>query len=364
MNRFLWIAEHLYTIILHLSPKPFRLEFADEMKTVFGEATEGAAECGWVALLACLVREIRDGSALVLQEGWVELHHRIHGGMRKQFDPDLSSQPVNQGSRTMTESDRFLQIFREDRRLASIAAMPPLLFGLGVAIDSLIRGGPWNTVPTWRLWLSVGAGLFPMLIIAVVGLYAVSRRMPIWGLTWIGSGYMGLLLLVKTASEELADVGRYIVSQSADIVLVVIVLVAGLVLLGYASARGWRQAGLFSIGMSTVFCLSLYLSVTSAPFYRHDLALISAPIGLLLALLTYGYLIGSDRIRALSFISVAVINLSPVLITNHVWRDWLQRENRPSMAIPLMVLLVVSLASGPVMGALLNPLTKIINRAS
>lgn len=264
----------------------------------------------------------------------------------------------------MTESDRFREAFREDRRLAFIAAMPPLLFGLGVAADSLIRGGPWDTVPTWRLLLGIGVGLFPMSIIAVVGLYALSKRKPTWGLTWIGSGYMGLLLLVKTASEELADVGRFMISQSADIVLVVLILAAGLVILGYASARGWRRAGLFSIGMSTVFCLSLYLSVTSAPFYRHDLALISAPIGLLLSLLTYGYLVGSDRTRAISLVGVAVINLSPVLVTNQVWGDWLLRENRPSMTIPLMVLLVVSLACGPVMGAILKPLTKIINRPS
>lgn len=364
MKGFLRVLRFLYTLMLHLYPKGFRLQFADEMAAVFGASIDDASKRSLSALLACVFRELRDGSALVLQEGWGDFQDRMHVSMRLHFDRGQNSQAIDQGSMNMTESDRLWKSFGGDRRLAAAAAMPPLLFGMGVAVDSLIRGGPWNTVPTWRLFLGIGVGLFPMLIIALVGLYALSKRMPVWGLTWIGSGFMGLLLLVKTASEELADIDRYIISQSADIVLVVLILAAGFIILSYASANGWRRAGLFSIGMSTVFCLSLYLSITSAPFYRHDLALISAPVGLLLASLTYGYVIGSERTRILSFLGIAVLNLSPVLITNQVWSDWLQREHRQPVVLPLMVLLILTLVSGPVMGVILSPITKMINRAS
>lgn len=264
----------------------------------------------------------------------------------------------------MSESVRFGKYFEKDRRLAYVAALPPLLFGLGVAADSLIRGGPWNTVPTWRLYLSITVGLFPMLIIAVVGLYALAKRMPDWGLTWIGSGFMGFVLLVKTASEELADVGRFIVSQSVDIILMVVILLAGFVILAYAAMKGWRRAALFSIGMSGVFCLSLYLSVTSAPFYRHDLALFAAPVGFLLSLLTFGYVVGSDRIRVLTFLGVALVNLSPVLVTNQVWRDWLLSEGRPSLSIPLLVLMMAILLCGPAMGLIVDPLRRIFGKPS
>jgi hypothetical protein len=358
------IIHNLYILTLRLYPTGFRLEFEEEMATVFGAAMVEASEQGFPALLACAFRELRDGISRVLGENWDEVQNRFRGYATQMSRGNPLSIGTFKENRTMSESVRFGEYFEKDRRLAYVAALPPLLFGLGVAADSLIRGGPWNTIPTWRLYLSVGVGLFPMLIIAVVGLYALAKRMPDWGLTWIGSGFMGFVLLVKTASEELADVERFIVSQWVDVILMVVILLAGFVILAYAAVKGWRRAALFSIGMSGVFCLSLYLSVTSAPFYRHDLALISAPVGLFLSLLTYGYVVGSDQIRVLTFLGVALINLSPVLVTNQVWNDWLTSENKPSLSLPLLVLTTAILLSGPAMGLILKPLRRILSKPS
>ena len=330
------------------------------MATVFDATLEDASRGGVVRLLVCTFREVLDGVFQGFREQLDEL--KIQVRTTSMHLPGINEMHNGSEELIMSESHLTADQLIKDRRLSVLAALPPLLFGLGVALDSLIRGGPWNTIPRWQLYLSVGVGLIPMLVIAGVGIYALVKRMPAWGLTWIGAGYMGFVLLVKTASEELAEVGRFIVSPMVDIGMVLVILLAGFLMLVVAAVRGWRQAALFSIGMAAVFCLSLYLSVTSAPFYRHDLALLAAPVGTILSLLTYGYLVGSDRIRVLVLLGVAVINLSPVVVTSQVWSEWLSKDGRPSPSLPLLVLLTAVLVSGPAMGIILNPIRKIIQR--
>jgi hypothetical protein len=346
-----------FILSLRLYPRSFRHEFDEEMAAVFNATLEDASKGGAPGLLACALREIRDGPSRVLRERFEAINTSIQS-LGNQFPEYLHLRRRPGEKLIMSEDAPVSKNLGLDRRLVVLAVLPPLLFGLGVALDSLIRGGPWNTIPIWRLYLSVGVGLFPMLIIAAVGLYGLMKRMPDWSLTWIGAGYMGFVLLVKTASEELADVGRFMVSQTVDFILVLAILIAGAVILGFSAIKGWRRAALFSIGMSAVFCLSLYLSVTSAPFYRHDLALIAAPVGLVLSLLTYGFLAGPDRFRALVLLGVGLINLSPILVTNQVWNDWLLNDGRPSLSLPLLVLLTAVLVSGPAMGIILNPVRK------
>jgi hypothetical protein len=360
MRTLIGLLRTLFILSLRLYPRSFRLEFEEEMAAVFNATLEDASRAGALTLLTCAFREVRDGSTRVLREQLEEIRSSIHS-QEIQFPERLHLLTRTEEKLIMLIDAPVTKNLGLDRRTAFFAVLPPLLFGLGVALDSLIRGGPWNTIPRWRLYLSVGVGLIPILIIAVVGLLALAKRMPDWSLTWIGAGYMGFVLLVKTASEELAEVGSFIVSQTIDVILVVAILLAGAVILGYSAIRGWRRAALFSIGMSAVFCLSLYLSVTSAPFYRHDLALIAAPVGLVLSLLIYGFLIGPDRFRVLVLLGVGLINLSPILVTNQVWTEWLSKDGRPSFSLPLLVLLTVVLVSGPAMGIIINPIRKLFD---
>lgn len=356
------LLQALFVLSLRLYPKRFRLEFENEMAAVFACVLDDASQKGILALLNCTFRELRDGWSGVLGENLDEIQNLIQ---RLPFKNSVEFPPQAGFVEKLIMSDDASSIenLGGDRREAVFAVLPPILFGLGVALDSLIRGGPWNTIPTWRLYLSIGVGLFPMLIIAVVGLYALAKRMPDWSLTWVGAGYMGFVLLIKTASEELADVGRFIISPTFDILLALFILLGGILILSFAAMRGWRRAALFSIGMAVVFCLSLFLSVTSAPFYRHDLAVFAAPVGLVLSLLTFAYIKGSDQIRILVLLGVAVIDLSPVLVTNQVWGEWLSNAGRPSLSLPLLALLTAVLASGPAMGFILGALRKYINRS-
>jgi hypothetical protein len=249
-----------------------------------------------------------------------------------------------------------------EKRLATMAALPLLLISLGIAGASLVSGGPFYTISITRFMVSLAILLVPVAAIAIIGLYALYRRMPDWGLTWVGAGYMGFLLLIKTASEELADFGRFITTQTGDVILVSLVLLAGLVLVSVAALRGWQRAGLLSIGLAGMLGLSLFLSVTSAPFYRHDIALMAAPVGLLFAALTYLYIRhpGHSRIIVIAFIGLA--NLGMTYAINSVWQSWVPMQNKPSPLWPLMILLTAALLSGPMLGIFIQPIRRRFRR--
>jgi len=62
------LAANLYTALVRLYPRPFRIEFEEEMQAVFVEAVTAAAEQGSLALLRLCLRELRDWPKLALGE--------------------------------------------------------------------------------------------------------------------------------------------------------------------------------------------------------------------------------------------------------------------------------------------------------
>ena len=252
----------------------------------------------------------------------------------------------------------------EDKRKAIIAALPPLLAGLGVGLLWLIIGGPWNTVPRWRIYLGAAVGLVPFLILGLGGAIALVRRLPDWGYSWAGGAMMGFAMFIKTMAEEGAEVGRqYLISQVGDAALVGVVLLAGFAVLAVAALRGWAQASVVSIGLSTTMWLSLFAAVAGGPFHRYGLAISAIPLGLTAAALTFAYVRGTDTARVAILAALGVLNAGAVLIVNSVWASWLTPQGRPTPLIPLLVLSTGVLIAGPILGLLAKPLRKAFSRA-
>lgn len=251
----------------------------------------------------------------------------------------------------------------DDQRQAVVAALPPLLFGLGIAVASLLRGGPWYAMPAWRLILGVAVGLIPAAVIAGGGLVALVRRLPDWGYTWVGATLMGVLLLAQTMADELAEEGRFLISPVEGPVAGVLILLAVLTALSAAALRGWPQAGLVSIGLSATLGLSLCFAVTAGPFHRHDLALLAGPLGLLSAALIYAYARGSGLARIAVLLGFWLLNAGLVCMANQAWQTWLIARGKPSPAWPLLVLLTGLLLVGPFLALLVWPLRRVLRRA-
>ncbi len=342
----------LYRQVIRLYPSNFRVEFGDEMFLVFKEHILHSAQAGWGALLQAIGRELWAAPGEIGAAYWDLLSPMLRSTT---FLVMLHTPPTTHEPRRLMMADDVHEPWQmKTKREMFIACLPASLLGIGIASTSLIRGGPWYSVPTWRLALSIAVPLIFVLTIAITGLVALFRRIPDWGITWVATGAMGFLLLLETGAEELAEVGKFLISESGDMILMAALLLAGLVLLSLLALRGWHRAGLFSIALSTTLTLALYMSVTAAPFYRHDLAIYAAPMGLAISTLTYLYVHGSKVQRVIMLIALAGINATAPLLLNHAMREWFARQGS-SPTWPLVILLTGLLLSGPLVSLLSKP---------
>jgi hypothetical protein len=247
---------------------------------------------------------------------------------------------------------------RSDCSRSLVAALPPLILSLGILLNALIVGAPWYTVPPWRLYLGIAFELLAAAVIAIGGAVALWRRLPDWGYTWLGSALMLLALGIKVLAEERAETGQFLISPAGDIVVTVLVFLAGLAALVAAALRGWAQAGMVSIGLATTLALSLCATATNAPFYRYDLALLAGPLGLLTAALTYLYARRPGLVRLTAIAAIGLAGIGVSWAVSQAWTSWLLSREQSSPLLPFLILLVGSLFAGPCLGLLAQPLRR------
>jgi hypothetical protein len=245
-----------------------------------------------------------------------------------------------------------------------MAALPPLLFGVGIMTSALIVWKPWYEIPTWRLYPGAAKGrLIPAIVVGVGGAIALFRRIPDWGYTWVGTAALGSVLLIKTVAEEQADVGLYIISETVDLIIAILLLLGCLGLLIWVALRGWQQAGLVSIGFASILGVTVISLVTAAPFNHYNLALLAGPFGILMAWLTYQFAQGSSKKRVLVLLGIGILNIGAVILADSVTKTWALANQRPSFIIPLLVFITGLLISGPVLGLIGVPVRRAIKGA-
>lgn len=347
---YLWLARSY--------PKGFRAEFQAEMIEVFTDLTQETARRGRGSLLRVFLRELRDWPRVALMEHWLQLKRTWVEPLR------ISSiAPITQRRFDMDPKNDTELLLPEDKQGALIAGLPFVLFGLGIGLAAGIYEGPWYEVPRWRFYLSIGLGLVPMFAIGVGALIALLRRLPDWGWTWMGTAFMGVVLFVKTLVEEMAEEGRPLTTPAGELVILMLFLLIGGGIIGAGALRGWRRAGLVSLGLAGTLGLSLFMSITAAPFNRTDLALLALPIGAIMAWLVYHFGRGSDRLRLAIYAGMGTLNMGLVVLADRVWMEWLDVRGSASPLIPLLVFSALMLLAGPVAAWILKPIQRTLRRA-
>ena len=245
----------------------------------------------------------------------------------------------------MTEDHPQNGIINLKPATARIAAAPALIFGTGIALSALIIWKPYNQVAAWRLYSGIAVFVLFTAVVFLGGVWAVRKRLPAWGYSWAGAGLMSVVMAVKMIAEERADEGLAIINPIFDNTLAILLVLACLGLLFFAALRGWQTAGLVSIGFVTILTLSIIAATTAAPFNRYDIALLSAPVGILIAGITYLYRLKDDRTRIALLICLGIINCGAVWLVDRIWMDSL---NRSSSFWPFFVVVTLALLSGPV----------------
>lgn len=336
MNRWLVFGRRAYGWMLRCYPAAFREVFESEMQGVFAEAAEEAAGKSVFALLRRYLREVRDWPGGVFKahfEDWIERFRM-----------------------SMEIGDRVWRM--EEKGQAWLAALPPLVLGVGIGLRSLIAWRPWYELPAWQLYLGAAVWLAAVLVLLVGGVWALVRRLPAWGFSWVGAGLMILAVAVQVVDNELVEVGIELANVPLlDLLVPIVFFLSGLGLLAVGAWRGWQLAGLASIGFSASFGLSVLATVASAPFNRSDLNLLAFLSGAAMAAMTYIYCRRGELARILVLAGVAAMNIGSVVLANWVWASHLSPGGAGPL-VPLLVLAVGVLAAGPVVGVLGIPIKR------
>lgn len=328
-----------YGVLLRVYPRSFRREFGEEILLAFGDVVDSAvAKNGW-AVWRAFALEVRDFPLALVKAHLFAMQENLGG-------------QIMFGSR----SEKNWKI--ETKREAWIAALPPLIFGFGFALMAVIVREPWQKVPSWRMGLGIGMLVLACLVLAGGALRALWGRIPKWGYSWIGYAYMGLVLFIKTWAEEQADFGLYMVSPVLDQIIAVVVLGGMAVFLGIAVLHGWQQAGLLSFGYAGMLALSLFGMLTAAPLQRLDLALLIVPASLLMAWFIYLYVRSDDVQKAAPLVGALLLYGGVLWLVMYAWRGWFIERGGATPVIPLLVIFLLLLASGPLGGLIGTPLRK------
>jgi hypothetical protein len=330
-----------------------RAEFGEEMQAVFIEAVVDAGSSSRLSVLGVFLKELLDWPYELILGYFTAFKS---GLFLSNHDRLLLGGTATGRVQMMTLGDRPLNM---DKRQAAIAALPPLLLGMGIMLSAMIRTDVWYRLPTWQLYLSVVIVLVPGLIVAVGGLIALRKRIPDWGLTWVGCAFMGFTLFTQVFVGEGLDEGWLNLSVIVETILALIFFGAGLLLLVLTARRGWEKGGLFTIAVAATMGLSLFQSLTAAPFNRDDIALLAGPSGLIYAILIYIFIFQPGTSKIAIILGVGLINTGVALIASNAWQSWMENKGATSPLFPLLVLLTGLLLSGPVSGLILRSIKRV-----
>lgn len=243
-------------------------------------------------------------------------------------------------------------------RDAWLAALPPVIFGLSLAIlilvstpaSRLVIGGP--TSPRYQLnslGLMIGGAVvvLTLLVLAIGGMIAAVRRLPVWGYSWSGAAVMAVTFMLIIASDD----KPHLVSPVVD----VIIMIALLLLLGTAlGSAGWRgplPGGLAGLSTTMILSVAVVWSVQAGPFSRLDLALLTAPLGLLYGTLLYGFVTGPTARRVALLATGALFCLGTMWAVEHlVFWQWRMDNSQAGQIWILLAVGVALLSFGPLVG--------------
>ncbi|MBS3784463.1 MAG: hypothetical protein KGY78_08460, partial [Anaerolineae bacterium] len=176
----------LYGWLNRLYPPGFRATFGEEMQAVFAAAAAEAGSRGLAPLLVLWFRELGDWPGAVLSAYWWRAR-QVHARIKRQGGMMME----NAWSRDRT--DRLWAI--DDRSRAMVAALPPVVMGVGIAAAAMINGRSWFDLTIWQQGLVILLTALPVGILSLGGLIALIRSIPEWSYAWAGGTFVAATVL-------------------------------------------------------------------------------------------------------------------------------------------------------------------------
>jgi hypothetical protein len=183
MNFILLFLTHAYTGLLRLYPARFRREFSNEMRSVFIEMAQEAAEEGFVPLLVVCLRELGHLPRSLFLEAW-------HEG----FNPQMAFRAVQEGYRGTVLKTGWADVGSWQAAVAGLLPIWLLSFAMATGwsqmciLTELACIAFWlapivGLVLIWKGWMTVEVllySLFPILLAFYVDETSATYRIPLY----------------------------------------------------------------------------------------------------------------------------------------------------------------------------------------
>lgn len=344
----------IFKIINHLYPSSFRQEFNQEILADLADMDIDLIKTDRFHRLIIIKRETLGWISSILREQFYEINGHLHQMYEKlvNFSKIRTEEPM-----TIEKSKKENRIII-NRSETLIACLPPFIFGSAVWLTWLIIGGPWYTATQTQLKAGLAGGLCLAGVIAVGGIFAIVKRFPLWGYTWLGTDIVGFILLVKGLTEEQPN----LLPEWVNLTLIVILFVFSAWVLISAVLKSWQAAGLVSIGMASAMGLANVHLMAIGPYHRVDLAVLGLIAGVTLSGMTYAYLRTSIYAQAILLAGTGLLNIGLIYTANQVWAQQMTAAGKTTPLLPMVVILLILLLAGPVAGLFQKPVKMIFGK--
>jgi hypothetical protein len=161
---------------------------------------------------------------------------------------------------------------------------------------------------------------------------------------------MQLFLLVILFAED----REFLIAPWVDGIILASMLIIGAGAMLKAILEGWQTAGLMGLAFSSTLSLSMCFWVIASPFNRFDLALLGAPIGILMGWLVWQYMRGDLRSQLAILCGVGLINIGLVYMAEWIWLSWEPYRDGESLFWPVIVITTALLVGGPLLGSIFS----------
>lgn len=343
------MLKSIFQIISIGYPASFREQFHEEMLADLDDRHEELQQlnlwqragivkrelCGWIASILCeWINQIKTIISL-----W------LHGSS------DLEA--------VMNEMKNKSAHWRiDDLREAIVASLPPLLIGISVWLTWAVIGGPWHTATETQLKTGLFSGLVLAVLVAIGGIIALLKHYPTWGYSWLGTDIFGVLLLVKSLAEE----SPVFLPEWLILIIAISLLVFCAIIFIHAVLESWQAAGLISIGMSTIMALSNVHLMAVGPYHRVDLAILGLVFGTIFSILTFFYTRTRQVWQAVLLACIGLLNVGILFIANQIWAPNMAASGKSTPFVPMLVILLILLLSGPILGLFRKPVKTIFGK--
>lgn len=333
MSRLSLSILKIYRKMLSFYPRRFREDFGDEMMDVFKQIIGDAEKKNSWVIIQSFFHEVFDLPRVIIKD--------IYLTRNREKEPTGANYQskifLTKGGLMDRNENKWVLSSKKDRILA---VLPPMLFGLGISLTWGIMAGPWYQTGEATRTTAILVGLIPVVLIAGVGMWGLLKKIPVWSPVWYGVDICGALL----ALQALADNDPVFFNNPLVLVGSILGIVALLIIAIIIALRGWEQAGLLGIGLSSTICLFHGHALSVSPINQVNAGMLTVLVGLCFSALCHLF-IKAEKIwqRAALLLVTAGLNITAVAYTANIYS---MERNGQSFFLPLVILITIALASG------------------